>query len=186
MGPANNQLADDSVADELHARGIAWAPDPVVSAAGIIGSVAREITGLAGPEAKLSWLPSAAGCGRILDESARSGLSPHHIAAQRIRERLAPPADDTAGQLLTEWRAAGACQEAGAPGTGSRRRSERSARRCADGRIAGQQDEANRLLEASSPTEAKPPAEPEPLRYPALHTGGWFDLFWAGRSTTTR
>jgi leucine dehydrogenase len=35
-GPANNQLADDTVADLLHARGITWAPDPVVSAGGII------------------------------------------------------------------------------------------------------------------------------------------------------
>ncbi|UGS38178.1 Glu/Leu/Phe/Val dehydrogenase family protein [Capillimicrobium parvum] len=35
-GAANNQLADDAIADLLHARGILWAPDFVVNAGGII------------------------------------------------------------------------------------------------------------------------------------------------------
>jgi leucine dehydrogenase len=35
-GAANNQLADDAVADLLHARGILWAPDFVANAGGII------------------------------------------------------------------------------------------------------------------------------------------------------
>jgi len=35
-GAANNQLADDVVADLLHARGILWAPDFVANAGGII------------------------------------------------------------------------------------------------------------------------------------------------------
>jgi leucine dehydrogenase len=43
VGPANNQLQDDSVADLLHERGICWAPDTVVSAGGIVSSVAREL-----------------------------------------------------------------------------------------------------------------------------------------------
>lgn len=36
VGPANNQLADDSVAEMLEARGILWAPDFVVNAGGVI------------------------------------------------------------------------------------------------------------------------------------------------------
>jgi leucine dehydrogenase len=35
-GAANNQLADDAVADLLHARGILWAPDFVANAGGIV------------------------------------------------------------------------------------------------------------------------------------------------------
>ena len=35
-GPANNQLAERSVADLLRERGIAWAPDFVVNAGGVI------------------------------------------------------------------------------------------------------------------------------------------------------
>lgn len=88
-GPANNQLADDTVADLLHAHGITWAPDPVVSAGGIIAATAREIDHLAEPE--VQGLLAAIGdrLDAILDESARSALPPLTVARQRIRERLA-------------------------------------------------------------------------------------------------
>ncbi|GLZ41590.1 Glu/Leu/Phe/Val dehydrogenase dimerization domain-containing protein [Actinokineospora sp. NBRC 105648] len=46
VGPANNQLADDSVAADLAARGIAWVPDFVASAGGIIYTLAREVDGV--------------------------------------------------------------------------------------------------------------------------------------------
>ena len=61
VGPANNQLSDDSVADLLHARDITWAPDPVVSSGGIVGSAAREINRLAEPEVENGSLPSETG-----------------------------------------------------------------------------------------------------------------------------
>ncbi len=35
-GAANNQLADEGIADLLHARGVLWAPDFVVNAGGIV------------------------------------------------------------------------------------------------------------------------------------------------------
>lgn len=44
-GPANNQLADDSVAAVLHRRGILWAPDFVVNAGGVIYGSAMEMEG---------------------------------------------------------------------------------------------------------------------------------------------
>jgi glutamate dehydrogenase/leucine dehydrogenase len=88
-GPANNQLADDSVADLLHARGITWAPDPVVSAGGIVASVAREIDHLAEPEVEALLGAIGDRLGAILDESARGGLSPLAVARQRIRARFA-------------------------------------------------------------------------------------------------
>jgi leucine dehydrogenase len=44
-GPANNQLADDRVADVLHDRDILWAPDFVVNAGGVIYASAMEMEG---------------------------------------------------------------------------------------------------------------------------------------------
>ena len=41
-GAANNQLADDRIADLLAARGILWAPDFVVNAGGLI-NIAEEL-----------------------------------------------------------------------------------------------------------------------------------------------
>lgn len=45
VGPANNQLADETVAAMMHQRGVLWAPDYVVSAGGIIRAVSREQDG---------------------------------------------------------------------------------------------------------------------------------------------
>ncbi len=50
-GPANNQLADDAVADDLRARGILWAPDFVVNAGGVIYGNAMEMEGRSRVEA---------------------------------------------------------------------------------------------------------------------------------------
>ena len=43
VGPANNQLTRDGVADELASAGIVWVPDFVASAGGIVYTLAREI-----------------------------------------------------------------------------------------------------------------------------------------------
>ena len=97
VGPANNQLADDSVDGLLHAHGITWAPDPVVSAGGVIAAVAREIDHLAEPE--VQGLLAAIGdrLGAILDESARSALPPLTVARQRMLIRPA------AGSAAADW-----------------------------------------------------------------------------------
>ena len=42
-GPANNQLDAPATADLLHAAGILWAPDVVVSAGGIVHAIAAEV-----------------------------------------------------------------------------------------------------------------------------------------------
>ncbi|MDN3021786.1 Glu/Leu/Phe/Val dehydrogenase dimerization domain-containing protein [Streptomyces sp. S.PB5] len=42
VGPANNQLTDDTVADTLAARGIVWVPDFVASAGGVVYTLGRE------------------------------------------------------------------------------------------------------------------------------------------------
>ncbi|MFG1641261.1 Glu/Leu/Phe/Val dehydrogenase dimerization domain-containing protein [Amycolatopsis sp. NPDC049252] len=46
VGPANNQLSDDAVADALAARGVLWVPDYVASAGGIVYTLSREAEGL--------------------------------------------------------------------------------------------------------------------------------------------
>ena len=48
VGPANNQLAHDSVDAVLHERGITWVPDVLASVGGIIHAVSREELGLDG------------------------------------------------------------------------------------------------------------------------------------------
>jgi glutamate dehydrogenase/leucine dehydrogenase len=53
VGPANNQLTDDTVADALAARGVLWIPDYVASAGGILYTLSREAEGL-GHEAALA------------------------------------------------------------------------------------------------------------------------------------
>jgi glutamate dehydrogenase/leucine dehydrogenase len=46
VGPANNQLTDDTVAALLAGRGTVWVPDFVASAGGVVYTLAREIDGL--------------------------------------------------------------------------------------------------------------------------------------------
>jgi len=87
-GAANNQLADDSVADLLHARGITWAPDPVVSAGGIVAAVAREITHLPEPEVHNLLAAIGSRLGTLLDKAAKNGQTPLEVARQQVRTRL--------------------------------------------------------------------------------------------------
>jgi leucine dehydrogenase len=46
VGPANNQLTEAAVADDLAARGVLWVPDYVASAGGILYTLSREAEGL--------------------------------------------------------------------------------------------------------------------------------------------
>jgi glutamate dehydrogenase/leucine dehydrogenase len=88
VGPANNQLADDSVADLLHDRSITWAPDPVVGAGGIVAAVAREIDHLAEPQVQSLLAAIGDRLGAILDKAARRGQPALKVAEQRTSDRL--------------------------------------------------------------------------------------------------
>lgn len=46
VGPANNQLTDDTLAEALATKGVVWIPDFVASAGGVIYTLGREIEGL--------------------------------------------------------------------------------------------------------------------------------------------
>jgi glutamate dehydrogenase/leucine dehydrogenase len=92
-GPANNQLADESVADLLHARGIVWAPDYVVSMGGVINAMAVEIDGDP-PERAAARVDGIGQTVReLLETAAREGITPARAAMDRARSRLADGRD---------------------------------------------------------------------------------------------
>jgi leucine dehydrogenase len=87
-GAANNQLADDAVADLLHARGILWAPDFVANAGGII-NIAVELEGRYEPRRARARVRGIADTLReIYDISARMATTPLTAAMELARKRL--------------------------------------------------------------------------------------------------
>jgi leucine dehydrogenase len=90
-GAANNQLADESVADLLAQRGILWAPDFVANAGGIINiSVELEPTGYHPARARRR----VQGIGdtlRAIYDSATDGVTPLAVALELAGRRLAEP-----------------------------------------------------------------------------------------------
>jgi valine dehydrogenase (NAD+) len=91
VGPANNQLTDDSVADLLAERGVVWVPDFVASAGGVVYTLGREIDRLDREEA----VRRVEGIGDtvtvLLDAARRNGTTPLREAQQVAAERLARP-----------------------------------------------------------------------------------------------
>ncbi|WP_229372788.1 Glu/Leu/Phe/Val dehydrogenase dimerization domain-containing protein [Umezawaea beigongshangensis] len=88
VGAANNQLDADSTADLLHARGICWAPDTVVSAGGIVSAVSREVHGASPDEADLLVRDIGRRLGEVLAAAASRDVPPLHEARRRVRELL--------------------------------------------------------------------------------------------------
>ena len=88
VGPANNQLSGDYLADVLHRHGVLWAPDYVVGAGGIVNAVARELDGADAAEARARVHRIAATLSSVLDDAAQHNRTPHGIATDRARERL--------------------------------------------------------------------------------------------------
>jgi len=87
-GPANNQLADPSVAGLLHRRGILWAPDYVVGAGGVIYALAVELQ-QEGPDKALARVRGIEGTlGQLLDAAQRDGHEPARAALDLARQRL--------------------------------------------------------------------------------------------------
>jgi len=93
-GAANNQLADDDVADLLVRRGVLWAPDFVVNAGGIINiSVEIEPAGYDPRRARKRVREIGDTLGRIFDDAEASGASPLTTAMALAHERLAEAAE---------------------------------------------------------------------------------------------
>jgi glutamate dehydrogenase/leucine dehydrogenase len=88
-GPANNQLADPSVAGLLHRRGILWAPDYVVGAGGVIYALAVELQQEAPDQALARVRGIEDTLGQLLGDAQRRGHEPARAALDLARQRLA-------------------------------------------------------------------------------------------------
>jgi len=87
-GAANNQLADDSVADLLAGRGVLWAPDFVVNAGGLI-NVAEELDGYDTATVRRRVRGIADTLRQIFDDADAIGATPLTAAMELARRRLA-------------------------------------------------------------------------------------------------
>jgi leucine dehydrogenase len=92
-GAANNQLADDDVADLLTRRGVLWAPDFVVNAGGIINiSVELEPAGYDPRRARKRVRGIGDTLRRIFDDAQSTQASPLTAAMALAHARLAEAA----------------------------------------------------------------------------------------------
>jgi leucine dehydrogenase len=91
-GAANNQLADESVADLLQRRGVLWAPDFVANAGGIINiAVEFERGGYDPGRARKRVRGVADTLHTIYDEAAAGGKTPLAAALALARRNLSAP-----------------------------------------------------------------------------------------------
>jgi leucine dehydrogenase len=90
-GAANNQLADDAIADLLAQRGILWAPDFVANAGGIINiAVEFEPSGY-DPSVARRRVRGVGDTLRAIFDAAAGGITPLTAAMELARRRLAEP-----------------------------------------------------------------------------------------------
>jgi leucine dehydrogenase len=87
-GAANNQLATEDVADQLHERGILWAPDFVANAGGLI-NIAAEQGGYDPAVARRRVTGIADTLTEIFDRCATTGQTPLAAAMDLAGRRLA-------------------------------------------------------------------------------------------------
>jgi leucine dehydrogenase len=91
-GAANNQLADERIADLLAARGVLWAPDFVVNAGGVI-NIACEFApgGYSAAAARASVLAVGDTLRGLFAAADASGATPLTAAMELARQRLVAP-----------------------------------------------------------------------------------------------
>jgi leucine dehydrogenase len=94
-GAANNQLADDRVADRLQARGVLWAPDFVANAGGLI-NIAEEVGGYQPASARRHVRAIGDTLREIFAAADAVGTTPLAAALELARRRL-PPGDGAPG-----------------------------------------------------------------------------------------
>jgi glutamate dehydrogenase/leucine dehydrogenase len=107
-GGANNQLQDPEVADQIHQRGILYAPDFVINAGGAIAlPMFYEGAGEAEVRAEVCAIGNT--LTKLFDEAAALGESPYHAARRsaelvlkKARLALAPDSDQL--RVTHRWR----------------------------------------------------------------------------------
>lgn len=102
-GPANNQLAHPGIAEQLHARGILWAPDDLGSAGGIVYATAVEIDHDSHERARRRVQGLAATLAGVLTSARRARTSP---STPRVSSSRPEPARDRVSTALrnSAWR----------------------------------------------------------------------------------
>jgi leucine dehydrogenase len=86
-GAANNQLADDRIADVLAAHGVLWAPDFVVNAGGLI-NIVEELGTYDAATARRRVRGIADTLREIFDDAEAAGATPLTAAMELARRRL--------------------------------------------------------------------------------------------------
>lgn len=86
-GAANNQLAEPRHGDDLHARGIAYAPDYAINAGGLV-NVAQEVKGYDAKLAREKTLKIYDTIWEILDRAKKMESPTYKIADMLVEERL--------------------------------------------------------------------------------------------------
>jgi len=87
-GAANNQLAQPRHGDDLHARGILYAPDYAINAGGLV-NVAQEVLGYDAQKAREKTLQIFDTIWEIADRSAKTNAPTYKIADMLVEEKLA-------------------------------------------------------------------------------------------------
>jgi leucine dehydrogenase len=87
-GAANNQLAEPRHGDDLHARGILYAPDYAINAGGLV-NVAQEVLGYDADKARDKTLKIYDTIFDIADRSTKNHVPTYRVADMMVEERLA-------------------------------------------------------------------------------------------------
>jgi len=87
-GAANNQLAQPRHGDDLHARGILYAPDYAINAGGLV-NVAQEVAGYDEKKAREKTLEIHGTIAEIVRRSEKLKAPTHKVADMMVEERLA-------------------------------------------------------------------------------------------------
>ena len=87
-GAANNQLAQPRHGDDLHARGILYAPDYAINAGGLC-NVAQEVIGYDAEKAREKTMKIFDTIFEISDRSEKTGTPTYRVADQLVEEKLA-------------------------------------------------------------------------------------------------
>jgi valine dehydrogenase (NAD+) len=89
VGPANNQVTDESVADALAKRDIVWVPDYVASAGGIVYALSRESEAYSHDAARKRVEGIGETVSHVLEVARSNGVTPLRAARQIAEDRLA-------------------------------------------------------------------------------------------------
>ncbi|MBP8535629.1 Glu/Leu/Phe/Val dehydrogenase [Streptomyces sp. MK37H] len=88
VGPANNQLTEESVAGALARHGVVWVPDYVASAGGIVYALSRESENYSHESALQRVESIGTTVTHVLDLARATGVTPQRAARQIAEARL--------------------------------------------------------------------------------------------------